>query len=261
MNPSRSKIFFASDLHAGAPNPEKSLEREKKFIAWLDHIKPEAREIYLLGDMFDFWFEYRTVVPRGYTRLLGKLAEMADSGVTLHYFTGNHDMWVFDYLHREIGMTLHKTPLVKEIHGKKYMIAHGDGLGPGDKGYKFLKRVFSNRLSQWLFGFLHPNLGIGLALYFSRKSRENFPKAKKFDGIENEWLYQYCLEKLRTEHIDRFVFAHRHIPLEVEIPGSKSPSGYQSEYYNTGDWVQHFSYLELPEDHPPVLRYFNFANP
>jgi UDP-2,3-diacylglucosamine hydrolase len=176
-----TKIYFASDLHLGVPNKEKSLEREKRFVKWLDEIKSDASAIYLVGDVFDFWFEYKKAVPKGYVRLLGKLAEISDSGIDIHFFTGNHDMWVFDYLEKEINLKIYRKPQEITINGKSFFIGHGDGLGPHDKGYKFIKKIFSNKLCQWLFARVHPNLGISIAEYWSQKSRiANGQKMKHF---------------------------------------------------------------------------------
>jgi UDP-2,3-diacylglucosamine hydrolase len=234
--PDNKKIYFASDFHLGVPTPQKSLEREKKIVRWLDSISGDAAEIYLVGDIFDFWFEYKHAVPKGYVRLLGKLAEISDKGIPIHIFTGNHDMWIFDYLPKEIGATLYREPIIKTINNKKLYIGHGDGLGPGDYGYKFIKKVFANKFCQWAFARLHPNFGIGLANYFSRKSRKvNAVNDLKFLGEENEWLAVYCKEYLQKEHIDFFIFGHRHLPLEIKV-------GENSVYYNLGEWINHFTY-------------------
>ena len=167
----KNKIYFISDFHLGVPDYERSLDREKKIVRWLEFIKTDAAELYLLGDVFDFWFEYKHAVPRGYVRLLGKLAELSDSGIKIHYFTGNHDMWVFDYIPKEIGATLYREPVIRTYGEKKFFIGHGDGLGPGDHGYKFIKKIFASKTCQWLFARFHPNFGTWLANYFSRKSR------------------------------------------------------------------------------------------
>jgi len=233
------KIFFISDFHLGAPDPVKSLEREKRIVRWLEMIKNETAEIYLLGDVFDFWFEYKRVVPRGYVRLLGKLAELSDAGIKIHYFTGNHDMWVFDYLPSEIGMTLYRYPVTRSINGKKFYIGHGDGLGPGDHGYKFIKKVFANPLCQWLFARLHPNFGIWLANYFSRKSRiATGTTDEKFLGEDKEWLVIYSKEILSKEHFDFFIFGHRHLPIDL-------PLSSDSRYVNLGEWINHNTYAEF----------------
>jgi UDP-2,3-diacylglucosamine hydrolase len=233
------KIYFASDFHLGVPDYNRSLEREKKIVRWLDEIKPTTEELYLLGDVFDFWFEYRTVVPRGYVRLLGKLAEFTDSGIPIHYFTGNHDMWTFDYLTKELNVKLYREPIEAEYSGKKFYIGHGDGLGPGDHGYKFIKKVFASKISQWLFARLHPNFGIGLAEYFSRKSRiATGTTDEKFLGDEKEWLVIHSKELLEKAHYDYLIFGHRHLPLDIKINGG-------SRYINLGDWIRYFSYGEF----------------
>ncbi len=230
------KIYFASDFHLGVPNAEKSLEREKHIVRWLDTIKADASELYLLGDVFDFWFEYGTVVPKGYVRLLGKLAELSDSGVKIHWFTGNHDMWIFGYLPKEIGVTIYRKPVTREINGKKFYLGHGDGLGPGDRGYKFIKKVFASKVCQWLFARIHPNLGVRIANYFSRKSRIATGNSdEKYNGDENEWLVIHCKEVLKKEKFDYFIFGHRHLPLDIDL-------GNNSRYINLGEWVNFSSY-------------------
>ncbi len=231
------KIYFASDLHLGVPSYEASLAREKHFVDWLDRIKEDAAEIFLVGDVFDFWFEYRKAVPRGFVRLLGKLAEIADSGTPIHLFTGNHDMWIFDYLPQEIGLTLYREPIEREWNGKSFYIGHGDGLGPGDHGYKFIKKVFANPFLQWCFARLHPNFGIGLADYFSRSSRaKTGDQDAIFLGEEQEWLVIYCKELLEQTHRDYFVFGHRHLPLDIKL----NEAG--ARYLNLGDWISYFTY-------------------
>jgi UDP-2,3-diacylglucosamine hydrolase len=226
-----SNIYFASDFHLGVPSYEKSLEREKNLVAWLDHIRPDAKEIFLVGDIFDFWFEYKHAIPKGFVRLQGKIAELTDTGIPVHVFTGNHDMWIFDYLPKELGVSLYRKPITRDFYGKKFLIGHGDGLGPGDKGYKILKKVFENKLCQWAFARLHPNFGIGLANYSSRKSRAATGREDEiFTGPKNEWLVSYCNEVLTTEHMDHFVFGHRHLPLQIEL-------GSNSLYTNLGDWL------------------------
>lgn len=245
----RDRIYFISDLHLGAPNHESSKVRELRFVRWLDAIKSDAKILYVVGDLFDFWFEYKHAVPRGYTRALGKLAELSDMGIEIHLFTGNHDMWIFDYLPNEIGATLHREPIEIEYSGKRFLIGHGDGLGPGDHGYKFIKKVFANKFLQWCFARLHPNFGIGLADFFSKRSRaKTGGDDAVFKGNENEWLFQYCQEVLVDRHIDYFLFGHRHLPLDLKV-------GEQSRYVNLGDWIQYFTYavfdensLELKED-------------
>ena len=230
------KIYFASDFHLGVPNYEKSMEREKRIVKWLDEIKLDASEIYLMGDLFDFWFEYKHTIPKGFVRLLGKIAEIVDSGIPVNFFTGNHDMWMFDYLPKELGVTIYREPITREYNGKKFYLGHGDGLGPGDKGYKFIKKIFANPFCQWLFERLHPNFAIQMANYWSNKSRLSKGKEdEKFSGEENEWLVIYAKEVLQKEHFDYFIFGHRHLPLNIQL----SPN---SSYINLGEWVNHNSY-------------------
>ncbi|MFZ1806790.1 MAG: UDP-2,3-diacylglucosamine diphosphatase [Cyclobacteriaceae bacterium] len=234
--PSDKKIYFASDFHLGVPNHEASLTRERRIIRWLDEVKADAHSIYLLGDIFDFWFEYKQAIPKGYVRLLGKLAELRDQGMPIYFFTGNHDMWMFDYFPQELGIPIYRAPIELEIGNQKLMIGHGDGLGPGDTSYKILKKFFNSRLCQWLFARLHPNLGIGIAKIWSRNSRiANMKKEEKFKGEENEYLLTYCRELEKSSHHDFYVFGHRHLPLDLEV-------GNNSRYINLGEWVNFNTY-------------------
>ena len=235
MEPNK-KIYFASDFHLGIPNYKESLIREKRIVKWLDEIKNDAQEIYLMGDLFDFWFEYKYTVPKGFVRLLGKIAELSDSGIPIIFFTGNHDMWMFDYLPKELGITIYQKPIVREYNGKKFYLGHGDGLGPGDKGYKFIKKIFANKICQWLFARIHPNSGMGIANYWSKKSRlANGPIDKKFIDEKNEWLAIYCRDILQKEHFDYFIFGHRHLPLDIKLSDNSS-------YINLGEWVHYNTY-------------------
>lgn len=232
------KIFFASDFHLGVPNLEKSHEREQKIIAWLEHIRPEAEAIFLLGDLFDFWFEYKQVVPRGYIRFLGKIAELKDAGIPIYFFTGNHDIWMFDYFPTELGIPVFREPQEWIINSKKFLLGHGDGLGPGDYKYKTLKRLFTNPLAQWLFARLHPNFSIGVASYFSRSSRKKNLKKQAdehFLGEDKEWLVQYCKQVEKENHYDYYIFGHRHLALDIQI-------NQKSRYINTGEWFKGFNY-------------------
>lgn len=233
------KIYFASDFHLGVPDEARSKDREQRIIAWMDRIFPETQELYLVGDVFDFWFEYQTVVPRGHVRLLAKIAQFTDAGIPVHYFTGNHDMWTFGYLEKELGVQLYRTPIERTYNGKKFYIGHGDGLGPGDHGYKFIKKVFSSKACQWLFARLHPNLGVGVANYFSRRSRiATGTTDEKFEGEDKEWLVIYCKELLARKHYDFLVFGHRHLPLDIGLQGG-------ARYINLGDWLKYDSYGEF----------------
>lgn len=249
MNPDK-KIYFASDFHLGVPDFQSSLEREKKIVRWLDEARKDAEEIFLVGDIFDFWFEYKRAVPRGFTRLLGKISEITDSGIPVHVFTGNHDMWIFDYLPKECGVILHREPIERSFGGKKWLIGHGDGLGPGDQGYKFLKKIFASKVCQWLFARLHPNFGIWLANLSSGYSRSTTgDKDRIFLGEENEWLIVYCKEVLQTKHYDFFVFGHRHLPLDLMV-------GEKSRYINLGEWLHHQTYA-VYDGHEMQLKKFD----
>ena len=230
------KIYFASDFHLGVPNYEKSLEREKLVVKWLDEVKHDAQEIYLMGDMFDFWFEYKYVIQKGFVRLQGKIAEIVDSGIPVTLFTGNHDLWMFGYFEKELGVTVHKNPITKEYYGKKFYLGHGDGLGPGDTGYKFIKKIFTSTICQWLFARIHPNFGAGIARFWSTRSRAaNAPKDEQFKGEEHEWLALYAKEILQKEHFDYFVFGHRHLPLDIKLND-------KSRYINLGEWIHYNTY-------------------
>ncbi len=230
------KIYFASDFHLGVPTYEKSRAREDKIVTWLIQISKDASDIYLVGDIFDFWFEYKTVVPKGYVRLLGRLAQITDSGVKVHVFTGNHDMWMFDYLSTEVGVKMYREPITVNHSDKVFYIGHGDGLGPGDHGYKFIKKVFSNKMCQWLFARIHPNFGIGLANYWSKKSRISTGNTEDdYLGDDKEFLTQFCKEYIKTKPIDYFVFGHRHLPIDKKISDT-------STYINLGDWIKYDTY-------------------
>lgn len=233
--PAGKKIFFASDFHLGAPAGEQSRDRERKIVRWLEDIRHEAAAIFLMGDLFDFWFEYRHAVPKGGIRLQGKLAELSDSGLPLVIFTGNHDMWMKNYFPEEFGIPVYRSPKSVQIGSKRFLIGHGDGLGPGDKRYKIMKRVFQSSFSHWLYSWLHPDIGIRLAQAWSNKSRaSNKGKDDIFLG-EDEWLLAYCRHKQTQEHHDYYVFGHRHLPLHLEV----SP---ESHYINLGEWINHYTY-------------------
>lgn len=230
------KIYFLSDFHLGAPDHASSLEREKLLVQFLDKIREDAAEIFLVGDMFDFWYEYRKVVPKGHVRLLGKLAELSDAGIQLHFFVGNHDMWMRDYFQQELNMPVYFEPKEFVFNEKSFLVGHGDGLGPGDHGYKRLKKVFRNPVSKWLFGILPPVAGMSLAHYMSRRSRAQTGSSEEvFLGEEKEWLIIYCKEVLAQKKIDFFVFGHRHLAIDYRL-------NEQSRYINLGDWIRYFTY-------------------
>ncbi len=243
-------VYFLSDFHLGAPNAVASLQREKRIVQFLDVIKSDAEQIFIVGDMFDFWFEYKLVVPRGHVRLLGKLAELTDAGIKIHFFVGNHDMWMRDYFQTELNIVVYYHPALFEFNGKKFLIGHGDGQGPGDHGYKFLKKVFRNPVCQWMFGILPPFFGLGIANYFSRKSRELAgQKVEVFLGEEEEWLIIYCKELLQKEHFDYFIFGHRHLPIDFTLNKN-------SHYINLGEWINYDSYAVFNGE-TTALKYFN----
>jgi UDP-2,3-diacylglucosamine hydrolase len=224
------KIYFASDFHLGVPNKEKSRERERLLVNWLDTISKDATEVYLVGDLFDFWYEYRTSVPKGFVRFQAKIAELCDRGIQVHIFTGNHDMWMFNYFEEELGAIMHRHPISRNWNGKKFYIGHGDGLGPGDRPYKIIKKVFANPVCIWLFKWLHPDIGIRLANFWSGRSRKaNHRKDEIYLGDDREWLLGYCRDVLKTEHFDYFIFGHRHLVLDKHL-------GENARYINLGDW-------------------------
>ena len=236
---SAKKIYFLSDFHLGAPDYESSLLREKKIVHFLDAIKTDAKEIFIVGDIFDFWYEYKKAIPKYFVRLLGKLAELTDNGIKISVFTGNHDMWMSGYFEKELNITVYHQPQTFNWNNKQFYIGHGDGLGPGDHGYKFIKKIFRNPVCQWLFGLLHPDWGIALANYFSRKSRVKTGNADSiFLGEENEWLIIYCKEVLQQEHFDYFIFGHRHYPIDFALPQN-------SRYINLGDWITNYTYASF----------------
>ncbi|PID94252.1 MAG: UDP-2,3-diacylglucosamine hydrolase, partial [Bacteroidetes bacterium] len=238
--PQGKKIFFASDFHLGIPNHEESLKREKKLIQWLQSIRKEAYAIYLMGDIFDFWFEYKTAVPKGYVRLLGLLAELTDNGIKIFLFRGNHDIWAFDYLKKECGIELHRKPLTIKLNNKIFYLAHGDGLGKGDYGYKFLKFLFEGKISQFLFNWLHPDIGLRIGLFFSRRSRlANQSKAKKTTRkapSSKSILLQHAHQVMEEfPEINYFIFGHSHVSVRYPVKND-------AEMIILGDWITLFTY-------------------
>lgn len=230
-----NKIYFLSDAHLGSRSHADSIETERKLCRWLDMVKQDAQTIYLLGDIFDYWYEYKHVVPKGFTRVLGKLAEITDSGVEVHFFIGNHDIWLTDYLAKECGMILHFAPLTTEIHGKKFFLAHGDGLGDDSKSFKFLRKLFHSKFLRTCFSTVHPRWTIPLAHAWSNHSRQS-GGVQDFQGENNERLILFAKQKIKeVPDIDYFVFGHRHILLDL-------PIAKQSRVIILGDWVQYFSY-------------------
>ena len=234
--PEGKKIYFLSDFHLGAPDHASSLAREKRLVSFLDTISHDAHQIFIVGDLFDFWFEYKHVVPKGYVRILGKIASLTDAGIPVFFFTGNHDMWMSGYFEKELNVPVYHEPKIFSFNGKSFFIGHGDGLGPGDHGYKLLKRVFRNPACKFLFSILPPFLGIGLAGYLSRKSRAYTGSSEDvFLGEEQEWLIQYSKDIMKSTHHDYFIFGHRHLPIDFNLMGN-------SRYINLGDWINYDSY-------------------
>ena len=249
--PKGKKIYFASDNHLGAPTPEASAPREKRFVQWLSEIQQDAAALFLLGDLFDFWFEYKTVVPKGFVRVLGKLAEMADAGIPIHFFVGNHDLWMLDYLEKEVGIKVHYQPKEFTFNDRLFFIGHGDGLGPEDKGYKRMKKIFTNPFFQWCFRWLHPDLGMRLGHYLSVKNKLiSGEEDAIFLGEDKEWLAQYAKRKYNEKARDYFVFGHRHIPLDIAIND-------QARYINLGDWITHYTFAEFSENTMALKKWEN----
>ncbi len=234
--PPDKRVYFLSDFHLGVPDRLTSIQREKLLVKFLNEIRHDAAAIFIVGDLFDFWYEYKKVVPKGFVRILGKMAEIADTGVPVYFFVGNHDMWMNGYFESELNIPVYHEPQEFEFNGKKFLIGHGDGLGPGDQGYKFLKKIFRNKICRWLFGVLPPFVGMGLAHYFSRSSRAATGKDDShFLGEDQEWLIVYCREVLQKKHFDYFIFGHRHLPIDFRLNN-------ESRYINLGDWIRYNSY-------------------
>lgn len=231
------KIYFASDFHLGLPAGSPPLEREKKVVRWLNSIAPDAKEIYLLGDIFDFWWEYKLVVPRGFTRFLGTIAEITDSGIPVHFFTGNHDMWVGDYLSAECGLIIHTTPFTTIFNGKKFHLAHGEGLGTRDTGYKILLSIFRNKTLRFMYSVLHPSIGVGIGLKWSLNSRLGKGITSEFLGEEKEDLIRYAKSFLRNDNPDYFIFGHRHLAMTYQLK-----EGIVIVFL--GDWIKNGSFAE-----------------
>ncbi|MCU0360482.1 MAG: UDP-2,3-diacylglucosamine diphosphatase [Bacteroidia bacterium] len=242
-------IYFASDFHLGVPTLEKSHEREKRICRWLDSIKPTCAELFLVGDLFDFWWEYTYTVPKGTVRLLGKVAEFTDAGIPVHFFVGNHDLWMKDYFVKELGVSVHHHAIERTYAGKKFMIGHGDGLGPGDYWYKVLRVIFASKFLQWCYSRLHPNLAFYIARGSSRRSKEgSAEKDAIFLGKEKEWLYQYCRELQTKEFRNYYIFGHRHLPLELELEQG-------AKYINLGDWIRYTTYAVFDGSDVKLLKF------
>lgn len=247
-------IYFASDFHLGVPDWEGSLVRERKLISWLEDVRKDATAIYLMGDLFDFWFEYKTVVPKGYARLFGKLAEITDSGIEVHLFKGNHDLWAFDYLEKEIAVKLHRVGEITILGNRKFFLSHGDGVGPGDYGYKFLKSVFENRVNQFLYRWIHPDIGTRLGSYFSKRSRltkmlKEGVELKRSNELSREPIVLFSKEmSSKDPSIEFFIFGHVHHPEILKLSETSS-------CIILGDWVRHFTYASFDGDKVELKKY------
>ena len=234
------KIYFASDLHLGiaAIPRDQEIEREKKIIRWLDSIEHDAQAILFVGDIFDFWYEYKKVVPKGFVRLQGKIATLVDSGIEVYFFKGNHDMWMFQYFQKELGIKLISDALEFESNDKQFYLHHGDGLGDGDYSYKFLKKVFRNPICIWLFGVLPNRVGLGIAHFFSSRSRLANAAHDEVFQEDSEWLLQFCNNKVQEKSYDFMIFGHRHLPLEINLDNG-------GKYINLGEWLHHCTYAKF----------------
>lgn len=242
-------LYFASDFHLGAPTAESSNLREKKIIEWFDQVRSDAAAIFLVGDIFDFWFEYRKVVPKGFIRFQSKLLELRDEGIPIYFFTGNHDAWFFDYFPKEFDIPVFKKPIVLEVGEQRLYVGHGDGLGPGDRLYKVLKKIFNGKFPQFLFKWIHPDIGVALAHRWSNNSRlagsaDDFG----FQSKEKEWLWQFSREVESRQHHDFYIFGHRHIPLELKVSDD-------STYVNLGEWVTNYTYAKYDGQKTQLLTF------
>jgi len=237
----RSKVYFASDFHLGTDGRHSSVEREQIIVAWLESIVDSAESIYLVGDIFDYWYEYKTVIPRGYSRFFAQLRRLVDSGVKVHFFTGNHDVWLFSYFTEEYGIPVHRHPQEISIQGKKLLVAHGDGLGPHDTGYKLIKRVFTNKVCQWLWSRLHPNFALWLMKKTSSSSRKYTDDTDQYTSPEKEWLTLYAERKNEQQPRDYYVFGHRHVPINHILSDGKA------KYINLGDWLHNYTYAVMED--------------
>jgi len=230
------KTYFISDIHLGSPALNNNLEREKLFVEWLTEAGKDASEIYLLGDIFDFWYEYRKVAPRGFVRTLGKIAELTDNGVDVHFFTGNHDVWVYDYLPSETGVIVHREPYLTTIGDKTFYLAHGDGLDPDDKGYLLLKRLFTSKFTQFLFSRIHPNIAFWFGHQWAKRSRLSKGILPDFvEDVEKEGIVKFARNFICTTPVNYFIFGHRHILLKKELIKD-------TNILFLGEWFNFFSY-------------------
>lgn len=248
----KGKIYFVSDVHLGAPALNNNRERELIFARWLDDIKEDVSELYLMGDIFDFWHDYEKVAPRGFTRILGRIADLTDRGIPVHFFTGNHDLWMYDYLPEELGVELHRIEMVKEIKGKRFFLAHGDGLDEEDVGYRRLKRIFTNKTLQWLFARLHPNFALSIGHGWSKKSRISKLGTDEDFSVKQDGMYKFAEKYLENESIDYFIFGHRHQMANEQMNEKTS-------FVLLGDWINKFSYGVFDGEKFEMKKYIEIA--
>lgn len=246
----KTRIYFASDLHLGMHPLEESRERERHFVRWLDQVSIDAKEIWLLGDIFDYWYEYRKVVPRGFTRFLGKLATLCDQGIEVHIFTGNHDVWLFDYLPDEIGLTVHTKIITRTWNNHKFMLGHGDGLLSSEVGYRLLQGMFHSKVLQWLYSRIHPNGSTAFAQWWSKRSRMKKGSYVPFLGVEKEHQITYAKKVLlKDPDIEYFIFGHRHVPFQIRLNES-------SQVICLGDWIVNFTYAVFDGEQFLMKKFF-----
>lgn len=269
------KIYFLSDAHLGSWGIDHARMQERRLVRFLDTIKHNAKAIYLLGDMFDFWYEWRYAVPKGYTRFLGKISELTDLGIEVHYFCGNHDIWMYGYLEEECGVILHHEPATLEIYNKVFYLAHGDGLGDPDRQFRIIRNIFHNRLCQRLFSMLHPRLSMWFGLSWAKHSRQKRER-KQYDmkagaegtlfngdialhynssgeleylGEDREHLVIYTKEYMATHpDVDYFIYGHRHIELDLMLAARK-------RLLILGDWITQFTYAVFDGEHLLLQEY------
>lgn len=237
----RNKIYFLSDVHLGSVFHKDSIEVERKMCRWFDAVKHDAKAIYLMGDIFDYWFEYKNVVPRGFTRVLGKLSELTDSGIPIYFFIGNHDIWLTDYLSSECGLIIERKPVVRILEGKTFFLAHGDGLGDESASFKFIRKIYHNKFLRILYAAVHPRWTMAFASTWSNYSRVN-GDITPYMGEEKEYLIRFSKEYLKTTpNINYFIFGHRHIMLNLALKSD-------SNIVILGDWMTYFSYAVFDGD-------------
>ena len=250
-NTLRKNVYFLSDAHLGSLAVEHRRTQERRLVRFLDSIKEKASAIYMLGDMFDFWNEYKYVVPKGFTRFLGKISELTDNGVEIHFFTGNHDIWMYGYLEEECGVIVHHKPITTDIYGKIFFLAHGDGLGDPDIKFQILRKIFHNSTCQKLFNAIHPRWGISLGLHWAKHSRLKRPDGKEepYKGENKEDLIRFTKQYMQTHtNIDYFLYGHRHIELDLKL--SK-----KSRMLILGDWIWQFTYAVFDGEHMFLEQY------